>query len=149
MGKTGTTSIQNWLVKNADLLRSEYNLNVLKIYINNSGNISDGACHVLPVKVNINGDSNQFVQFYHNLDKNKRIAAIDNIFYQLCESLDKGVDIILSAEAFYTLLVRYNDDFIYLLNKLASVHEVLVAYYVRPQHSAMEAAWCQWRDRGE
>ncbi|HEX5097063.1 MAG TPA: hypothetical protein VFX21_13645 [Acidimicrobiia bacterium] len=51
--------------------------------------------------------------------------------------------VLLTSEAFNNL---FNRDATWLpaLNDYAAVHDVRVAYYVRPQHRAMEASWRQW-----
>ncbi|HEX5094758.1 MAG TPA: hypothetical protein VFX21_02030 [Acidimicrobiia bacterium] len=50
---------------------------------------------------------------------------------------------LLTSEALNNLFHR---DAVWLsaLNDYAAIHDVRVAYYVRPQHDAMEASWRQW-----
>jgi hypothetical protein len=52
--------------------------------------------------------------------------------------------VILTAEGLAHPVWRLEEIFLRCLDELASSHRVRVAYYVRPQHATLEAAWRQW-----
>jgi hypothetical protein len=56
--------------------------------------------------------------------------------------------LVVTAEQFSSLLRRADPAFVALLGDLRRDHHVCVALYVRPQHTAIEAAWKQfgWSD---
>ena len=68
---------------------------------------------------------------------------------QICEALDAEArrhdTMVVSSESYEVL---FNDDsgpeVLCHLEALARAHSVRIAYYVRPQHSWLEAAWLQW-----
>ena len=144
MGKTGSSSIQIWLGNNIAMLSERFGLNVLRAYINTSDESGNSTCNLQPVETETHGDSNELIQIYHHLNKKEKEELFNSFFVQLRYYLDRGNNVIVSAEAFYTLLVNSNLDFITPLYRLAEDHDLCVAYYIRPQHEAMEAAWRQW-----
>ena len=146
MNKTGSSSIQQWLGINTKLLSERFNLTVLRACVTNDDESEQFKCNLVPVDIeeNSSNDSNQFVQIYNKVDKNDRLTIANGLAEKVYEYLDSGADVIISAESFYNLLAHLNADFVNALIKISSGHEVLVTYYVRPQHSALEAAWCQW-----
>ena len=52
--------------------------------------------------------------------------------------------VVVTSEALAQPFWQGDEDFLGLLDDLAATHDVHVAYYVRPQHSALEASWRQW-----
>jgi hypothetical protein len=52
--------------------------------------------------------------------------------------------VVLTGEALAHPLWRLDERLLACLDELAASHEVRVAYYVRPQHEALESAWRQW-----
>ena len=55
----------------------------------------------------------------------------------------------MSAEGFASLFIPGDVPFLRALDRLSQHHTVRVAYYVRPQHTAIEARWRQWGFRTE
>ena len=53
-------------------------------------------------------------------------------------------DIVVSSEAYYTPIAVAEPELLAALQRLSDDHEVSIACYVRPQHTAMEASWRQW-----
>jgi hypothetical protein len=51
--------------------------------------------------------------------------------------------VLVTAEAFSMFFYRLDEPFLTALDALAGDHTVRVAYYVRPQHTAIEALWRQ------
>ena len=72
---------------------------------------------------------------------------------EFVESLDHQASttgtVLLTSEFFSDLLVAGDETFLLGLEQLARVHGVRVAWYVRPQHAALEARWRQWGYRGD
>lgn len=59
------------------------------------------------------------------------------------ERLDEHGTLLVTAEEFARLFKSPDPAFADAINSLAERHRVRLAYYVRPQHTAIEATWCQ------
>jgi hypothetical protein len=57
---------------------------------------------------------------------------------------DRHGCIVVSSEGLAGVLDHDDEVFSAALERLATGHEVQVVVYVRPQHAALEASWCQW-----
>ena len=144
MGKTGSSSIQLWLAANMNILSEKYGTNVLRAYVRSDEETGRLKCILQQVEEDTHSDSNELVQASHSMVAEEKHAFYASFYSQLRDFLDRGINVIISAEAFYTLLVNYNHAFLTPLNNIAENHNVHVAYYVRPQDEAMESAWRQW-----
>jgi hypothetical protein len=78
----------------------------------------------------------------------KRPRSRSTVFEEMVEVLDAAAgahdSIVVSAEGYQILFWDGTDRIYRALDRLARSHDVHVAYYVRPQHSLLEAAWRQW-----
>jgi hypothetical protein len=57
---------------------------------------------------------------------------------------DAGAPVLVSSEGFSALFLRGDEVFLGALEALAARRPVHVAYYVRPQDTALEARWREW-----
>lgn len=71
-----------------------------------------------------------------------------HVVHQLMSGLDDAAQrhgrIVLSGEALSQPFWQKDRGFLDVLDQLARSHAVVVVYYVRPQDTALEAAWRQW-----
>ncbi len=140
MGKTGSTSIQAWLAEDAARLRRlETCLLVLR-------ETSDGRTGVglrLTPYTSGSADSN-LITMALTSDGGENEACLDSFFAQLDAAATRSRVVVLSAEGMAEFFYRALPAFLSRLDELGDRHRVRVAYYVRPQHTALEAAWRQW-----
>ena len=130
--KTGSSSIQRWLGDNARRLRSEAGLHVLTVTRGaDGGGFAAAECH--------GGSAKSFVGHWP-LDADRAAA----VFKVLGHELETRDSVVVSSEGFGRWLHERNEGVLPQLDLLARDHDVRVVYYVRPQHTALEAAWRQW-----
>lgn len=67
----------------------------------------------------------------------------------LASSADRHGNIVVSSEGFSGIFFGKWPSALTGLQQLATRYDVRVAYYARPQHTSLEAAWRQWGFRGE
>jgi hypothetical protein len=131
-GKTGSSSIQCWLGDNAGWLRRQHGVHVMAAVRTDHPNGFD----VVECQ---HGSSKSFLGHWP-LD---RVGA-EKLFATLDGSLGTDKMIVLSSEGFGRWFYDINEAVLARLDRFALVHEVKVAYYVRPQHTSLESAWRQW-----
>jgi hypothetical protein len=140
MGKAGSSTIQGWLAPNAAELR-ERDIDVVtaRLRHENSQVVGIDVVDYRSGRV----QSNNVVVAYSRQGVDKR-AVFDRLFDGLDEAAARHRVVVLTAEALQRVFWLADEEFLRALEELASRHEVRVAYYVRPQHGALEAAWRQW-----
>jgi hypothetical protein len=134
MPKTGSSSIQEWLIVNNARLR-DYDFTVVVAPPSKRGDIA-------------------FVPFEEGQVKSEWIIrdALRKHFAQVGRDLAAALriaaaqygNIIITGEDLAPLFASRNPA-LPALERLAMSHEVRIAYYARPQHTALEALW---RERG-
>lgn len=145
MPKAGSSSVQGWLADNAQWFEEELNgcLGVAEVGTAGSSDQSP-VVRVAP----FDGRRKNSGQFWSTYWKAKgtevRAQLIDELIRQLDELSARYQTVVLSSEAFAQPFWRPEPQFLEGLDRLSERHEVEVAYYVRPQHSSLEAAWRQW-----
>ena len=135
MPKAGSTSIQSWLAADAVSLRdqgvriavaTDRGSHQVRVIPYESGSVLSG--DFLYGYLGFGRDAGVLGRFIDGLDQVARDAPIT----------------VVSAEGFANFFAPLDAQFVGALDQLASSHDVRVAYYVRPQHTSMEAAWRQW-----
>jgi len=135
MPKAGSSSIQAWLTASVDELRAR---DIELLVATDRGRTS---VEVVPYE---GGGvvSGAFLYGYLGFDRDPEILA------RFLAGIDRAAAAhatsVITAEGFANLFTPLDHQFVSGLQRLAQDHEVRVAYYVRPQHTSMEAAWCQW-----
>lgn len=144
--KAGSSSIQEWLRKHSAALRRRYEIFVLVSRCEKDSSAkSTGACPRVSLTLHEGSSVNlgSLVRHYLAQNDNKK-----DICEQFFEQLDRAAEcypfVVLSDEALAHLFWRSEMIFLHGLGRLAGRHHIRVAYYVRPQHTALEAAWRQW-----
>lgn len=145
MAKTGSSSVQQWLASNGATLASERDIHPMRI----AQDRPDSAFDVVPCTESQKVSKLAGVQEPVNDPQLKRApSSLRDDARQMFDRLDSLAQtrgtIVLSSEAYQLPFWRGDEMFLAMLDEFASVHPVRVAYYVRPQHTAMEAAWRQW-----
>lgn len=133
MWKTGSTSIQWWLGRYGRKLR-ESGIVVLKTTVDDAGEVRtevhpEGVMH-----------SNAYGRYWGSHPKERRRIESE-WFAQLDHHARSHPTVVLSGEALSRPFWMLDEPFLHGLDELAGTHDVHVAYYVRPQHTALEAAW--------
>lgn len=136
MGKTGSTAIQRWLRENQRLLK-ERGIHLVH------ARIVPGE-HGIAIKRYRHGDINSTRVIRHLMDKERKSTAAKAFVDELDRLAAKFGRILISGESLSEPFWRHDVEVLARLNGLASRHRVVVACYVRPQHSALEAGWRQW-----
>lgn len=136
MPKAGSSSIQAWLRTNDAALR-------------------DVGWHVVVYRREVTGGEVSFqpaagggvnsatvVRHYNKSGRDPRV--LDQFFGPLDALARRLGKVIVTGEGFARLFAEADQPFMDHLAALSATHEVRVAYYVRAQHEAIEAAWRQW-----
>jgi hypothetical protein len=131
-GKTGSSSIQRWLAREAKRLQSEHGVHVL-VATNPS---APGGSQVVACQ----GGSAKSSLGHWPFDA----ARAEMLFTSIERALDRHGTVVLSSEGFGRWFYEANPEVLSVLQDLALRHDVKVAYYVRPQHANLESAWRQW-----
>ncbi len=135
MSKTGSTSIQQWLAAQLPLLRS-HGIEPMRI------DQPTPADPIVVVPATSRNAASKFVPGARDW------ATRRDVVQRICEALDaqaKHHDVlVVSSESYEVLFGQPGPGVMAHLDALASAHSVRIAYYVRPQHSWLEAAWLQW-----
>ena len=140
VAKAGSSSIQRWLAKNADRLRRSHDT---VIAVAREGQ---------PISVGVydGAEINSAALVSAMVSGGERRAPALRSFIAGLESLcETHSHVVVTSEAFESLLWRPDEDFVLALDALAATRSVRVVYYLRPQHSALEAAWRQWGFRSK
>jgi hypothetical protein len=136
MPKAGSSSIQRWLRDHDDEVRRAH-WHMLAYRLADEHRAAELSA---PIRRRIN--SGTFVRRYNASHRSP--AVLDELFQPLDRMAhDKG-RVLLSSEGFARLFAEPDFAFLERLDALAVDHDVRVAYYVRPQHQSIEAAWRQW-----
>lgn len=140
MPKTGSTAVQQFLRRSRSLLESR-GITVAVATLTDEG--------LLPLRVHEHetGNVNSFGVVPLML-RFQQPATKPLVMRALTEGLDRLADkwetVVLTSESLAQPFWQIDRDVLDHLEGLASRHPVRVAYYVRPQHTALEAAWRQW-----
>ena len=149
MPKTGSTSIQTWLRAHARDLREKHDTAIVHVAASYEGQTRFEA---LESGFTINSIS--FLLQYHlarqgSAGADELRALADDFVSALERSASDHGTVVVSAEGFATLFIAADEPFLQSLDRLAQRHTVRIAYYVRPQHTAIEARWRQWGFRND
>ena len=138
--KTGSTSLQAWLATRAGSLRERHGIQVLVARVGGREGL-ELAWPRLPRL-----EAGRLAK----LDDAGRREAFDaSLIAQIAARADRAALTVVSSESLASRLHRPDAGFVSRLAELATSHRVRVAYYVRPQHTALEAAWRQWGFRSD
>ncbi len=136
MPKAGSTSIQVWLEKNWKWLR-ERDLTVLVAPRSDSGEIAFEPYGEGPV------DSGWMIEEVRRAPLAAQRKTAGGLVDGLAECADRFGDVLVSSEHFAIPFWRVSGPALAAFQQLSASHEVVVAYYARPQDSSLEAAWRQ------
>jgi hypothetical protein len=141
--KAGSSSIQSWLANNAPVLRSRLGVGLM---VARNRTLPGERHRRLCVEEYASGGMNSgtFVTAYVGFKRSTRI--LDSFFAGVAEFASRHRLSVVSSENFAQLFSANGGDgpFLSRLDDLAREHRVRVAYYIRPQHSCLEAMWRQW-----
>jgi hypothetical protein len=135
MPKAGSTTIQRWMARHLDDLRTR-GVHVLVTKVDKSGpspRIS------LDCATSRRVNSGTLYLLYRMLDRAP--SVLDEFFAELSAFASRYTTVVVSSEVFAELLFQPDLEFLRRLDELARTHRVRLAYYVRPQHTAFEALW--------
>jgi hypothetical protein len=136
MGKAGSTAIQHWMLRNADTLAEHgYTLVVAR---------AGDAPELLRVEPHTGGAASSGRALGPLLRGETRAEAVEVLATSLRRLAESHGRIVISAEALASLFSSRDAPSLPRFEELAGACEVRVAYYARPQHTALEAAWRQW-----
>lgn len=144
MPKTGSTSIQTWLRLNAAYLRDAHDISVLRALT-----ALDGPSQFEPYTSGPSVNTVSFLLLYHSrrqqsADEAELTALADNFADGLDRSASELGTVLLTAEGFASFFIAGDGPLLRSLERVAQRHTVRIAYYVRPQHTTLEARWRQW-----
>ena len=140
MPKTGSTSIQRWIVEQRDDLHRQHGVQILVANRRTPGTPSDGV-RLEPYENEADDvSSNWLLWTWFAADRPPDIPR--RFFEDLSELADEHATVLITAEG---LSHAFTLDELFILGceRLAERHDVVVAIYVRPQHGAIESDWRQ------
>jgi hypothetical protein len=141
MPKAGSSSVQRWLADNADRFRRTGDL--LFLVGRTEDGRGDGTVHLAPYWGGPVNSGRIWRAYYRDEDGRGR-SVLEQFVAGLSEYADTYRCVVVSSESFAQPFWRRDDHFLDLVGQLGAAHSVRIAYYVRPQHTALEAAWRQW-----
>jgi hypothetical protein len=133
MPKAGSSSIQNWLRNESSALRAA-GITIAVARRNSAGTIR--------FRPHFNGGVNS--GWIVERMREDREGAAERFVAGLAEAVESHKRIVVSSEAFAHPFWQGDPELLPRLSDLATQRPVRVAYYARPQHLALEAAWRQW-----
>ena len=137
MPKTGSSSIQEWLRNRAASLVAE-GITPLRASVRRSGEVLVGGPEALA-----NMNSGRVGR--HARDHPEHAEGVAAAFFeQLDRAARRSRIVVVSSEGWAQWFWHGDELFLAGFDRLAASHDVEVAYYARPQHTALEAAWRQW-----
>jgi len=137
MPKAGSSSIQQWLERNSGELR-ERGFTVLT-----GSEAETGEIEFVPHErgpVNAGWIVNEAVGMPTAFQRRRTEALVEG----LSAAAQRYGNVVVSAEAFSLPFWSLHEISLAGFQELSTRHEVRVAYYARPQHAHLEAAWRQW-----
>lgn len=137
MPKTGSTSVQRWIAVNADRIRESYGVHTV-VATNQTTHNPTKRVHVEPFR---SGRLNSGLFTYSWIAQDRASGFARSFIAELASEADAFPTVLITAEALAVPFWMLDDAFLLALDDVASRHEVRVAYYVRPQHTAIEAMW--------
>jgi hypothetical protein len=138
MPKTGSTSIQRWLMQNRDRLADRETQ--LLVATNRTRRNPGPEVHLEPYESG-RLNSGQLVLAWAGDGYGPQIP--ERFVRELNLFAEQYPKMIVTGEALSAFFSQLDPPFLTALDELARAHTVRVAYYVRPQHTAIEAAWRQ------
>jgi hypothetical protein len=132
--KAGSSSVQRWVEANAAFVRA-HGVEPMQC------KVEDRKTVVLRSYQRLGMSSGQLVKTYVRDDKPDLMVQFGAL---LADAASRHETVLVSCEAFGNLLADGDAGFLGPLEELASTVSIQAAYYVRPQHAKMEAAWKQW-----
>lgn len=137
MPKTGSSSIQDWMRQEGARLHAEAGVTPLR------AKVREGEVRLLVNDDRRLANAGKVYALYEERPERRREIVAD-FLSRLDRKATAHGTVVISAERFADWFWRREADFAGELDRLAGDHELVVAYYVRPQHTALEAAWRQW-----
>lgn len=135
MPKAGSSSIQKWLeVSSSELREQGFTVAVsppggpISFVPHKSGTVTSG--WILRGAVGAPAQAQR--------------ESAESFVSALASAAGRYGNIVVSSERFAVPFWTVHAPFLVSLERLAARFDVRVAYYVRPQHTALEAAWRQW-----
>lgn len=140
MPKTGSTSIQGWLQNSAAELRRERDVRIL---VATPRERPTPEVRVAPYRIGGRLHSAGVIRLARNA-KDARSGLAEDLCAQIDAHAERHETVLITSESFAQMFWQVQEAFLRALDELARRHVVRVGYYVRPQHTALEAAWRQW-----
>jgi hypothetical protein len=137
MPKTGSTSVQSWLVKHSHELHDEHGVLMLVAASQTPRNPTNEVRLEPYERGRIN--SGPLIAAWNRADQSPTVAR--RFIDDLAGFADRCPVILVTAEGLSEPFWRVDQAFLTGFEELAGSHAVRVAYYVRPQHTAIEAGW--------
>jgi hypothetical protein len=139
MPKTGSTSIQRWIAATAEQL---YQRDVRILVAKATGPFFMGDVRLRPYE---SGRVNSGLLVNAWIASQRSPAVIHSCLDDLATHAARHRTVLVTAEALAQLFWLADESLLAGLEQLARSHDVRVAYYVRPQHTAIEAGWREGR----
>lgn len=139
--KAGSSSVQYWLASNARRLRREHDIAVAVVRVADPIRVAEFKRRK-PINSNALGQARK-------RGAGVWAAALTRFFAGIQALSARHRYLLVTSETIDQLLWRADERFLQGLEELATRHRVVLSYYVRPQHTALEASWRQWGFRSE
>jgi len=136
--KAGSSSIQRWLGQHQDSLRAA-GICIVAARVETGG--TGRGVWLTECQGGSANSSLELQHIYQFPGPTLRPWAVQDLLHQLDEAATRHRVVVMSAEALQYPFSASDSGFLAGLEELGSKHRVRVAYYVRPQHTALEAHW--------
>ena len=137
MPKTGSTSVQRWIIDNRDRLRRDHGVQALVASSRTRRNPTD-EIRLEPYESG-RLNSGPLVKAWYAAGRSPAIAR--RFIDDLAAAAERDATVLVTAEGLSQVFWRVDKTFLLGFEELAQRHDVRVAYYVRPQHTAIESNW--------
>ena len=137
MPKTGSTSVQHWLVANAERLRTDLGVHTL-VATNRTRRNPTPKVELEPFE---SGTINSGKIVYAWMLRTFAPEVPLRFFAELGDRAAEFGKVLVTAEGMSEFIWRLDEEVLHGLDDLAREHAVKIAYYVRPQAAALEAMW--------
>jgi hypothetical protein len=138
MAKTGSTSVQQWLTQN----RARLDERGIQLLVAARGTRRNPGNEVrLEPYESGEVNSGKIALAWHAEGFSPRVPR--QFVSDLADASERYGKVLVTAEALSVFFSRLDEPLLTALDALAREHTVRVAYYVRPQHTAIEAVWRQ------
>ncbi|MDQ1532397.1 MAG: hypothetical protein QOF28_158, partial [Actinomycetota bacterium] len=145
--------IQTWLGAQASYLRETRGISIVQVVeADDAAQAGTWRFEVVDAGPSVNAVL-FLLPYYARSQQSAPVNELTALVDGFVEALDRAATdlgtVLMTAEGFASFFIAGDERLLHGLDRLAQRHTLRIAYYVRPQHTALEARWRQWGFRSE